>query len=151
MLPRWSNHNPLWTIFIFVGNSCSSLVSLFLGVGVWYRRQVNFSMFVRLIRMVELRDIMVILVQTLQGALRPVWESVIYPTGLVVGGTGLGRERERISSLWVWWRARRAPREYFYEGFCMLWCVIVSDLVIFWCCDPSFYSPRGADVQGLGW
>jgi hypothetical protein len=54
---------------------------------------------VRLIRMVELRDIMVILVQTLQGALRPVWESVIYPTGLVVGGTGLGRERERISSL----------------------------------------------------
>jgi hypothetical protein len=70
-------------------------------VGVWYRRQVNFGMFVHLIRMVGLRDRGVILVQASGCPTSSSEECSICPRGLVVGGTSFGRERECVPGLSV--------------------------------------------------
>jgi hypothetical protein len=72
-------------------------------VRVWYRRQVNFGMFVRLIRMIGLRDTGIILVQAPWGCpMSSLNRCTICPQGLVVGGTSSGRERESVPSLWMW-------------------------------------------------
>jgi hypothetical protein len=62
-----------------------------------------------MIRMVGLRDTYIILVQALRGfPMSSSGRCSICPQGLVVGGTSLGRERERVPSLSVWMRAAGA-------------------------------------------
>jgi hypothetical protein len=58
-------------------------------------------MFVRLIQMVGLRDTEIILIQA-WGVPYVQFERVFYmPTGLVVGGTSLGQERESVPGLCI--------------------------------------------------
>jgi hypothetical protein len=75
-------------------------------------------MFVHLIRMVGLRDTVVILVQAPRGPYVQFGEVFYKPRGLVVGGTSLGREREQVPSLECGEELIMLLGEYFYRFRC---------------------------------